>query len=386
LGKAFIDPKRNKENLMLRSGNRAYLVYLFSIMLLFLVAGPTVAQGANSESWRTSQNLGRQGTQPAFFDNITDWFEDLFGDDERDYEENPASPFFWDRYGMNCHHIDAMSVQDFERVMKNAGPWLRIGISTDEVAEENWRYRLEPALQNIRQAGINLGISPRVVIGMGDYSIHSQGSDRLLQSLSWQEKANRYHNLAATLVAKVRSLGFNDAIFEAWNEPDNTPAGIGIGPDPDSQEFEDALAIMAYGFAAGVHQAGGLAAFPPLMSMNGTKFDLIRNLWQRVGSSFDYFSVHMYDDEPDTCKSWSIKTRKLIGDTPVIITEHGFQHHKKDAQRYRAQAWAFLEGFSNGSNSNLHGVMGYVYRSDDGAWEIFDDEDFFWAVTHDNRP
>jgi hypothetical protein len=180
-----------------------------------LVAGPTVAQSAGPESGPTSQG---QGTQPAFFDDITDWFEDLFGDDDdRDYEENPASPFFWDRYGMNCHHIDAMSVQDFERVMKNSGPWLRIGISTDEVAERNWSYRLEPALRNIRQAGINLGISPRVVIGLGGYSLQSQGSDRLLQSLSWQEKANRYHNLAASLVAKVRSLGFDDAIFEAWN-------------------------------------------------------------------------------------------------------------------------------------------------------------------------
>jgi hypothetical protein len=313
-----------------------------------------------------------------------DWFGGSF--DAALKGESLFTPFIWDHYGMNCHQIDTMSVQDFERMITYAGPWVRIGVHTDEVAEGNWDYRLWPGLDRLRQAGQNLGIEPNILIILGGYSTYSSGDSRLLQDLSWDEKSRRYQNLAYSLVTQVQSWGFDNIIYESWNEPDHPDPVLGIGVEAGTPEFFEGITTLSQGFAQGVHQAGGQAAFASFMSINQTKFDLLEQVWVAVGDDFDYFNGHLYDDDPIETFYWARRTRNFTEDTPVLITEHGFQHYHKNSNRYRGQAWALYVGFKNGEDSTLQGIMNYVYRSDHEPWVIDDSDDFFWEVTHGQRP
>ncbi|MFH1057244.1 MAG: hypothetical protein V1797_01035 [Pseudomonadota bacterium] len=331
--------------------------------------------------------LGYQGHTSGMFDWFTDlftWFEDkkneITGPEYSD-AGIPHDAFTWSKYGMNVQQIDSMSVHDFELCLQYAGPWLRINMHTDEVAESNW-YRLEPGLARLGAAAANTGIAPNLVVNLSGYSSFSSGDDYLLGSLSWQDKSNRYQNLAAKLTSKVHSLGWGGAIFEAWNEPDNA-APVGIGVKHDTAEFKDGLISLLNGFSNGVHSAGGYTAFSPFMTLNDTKLDVVKNVWRATQGGFDYFSAHQYDDDPGKVKYWAGKTKELTGDRPVIITEHGYQSSPKDADKYRRMAWALTQGFGEGT---LKGVMGYVYASNHQPWVIGADEDFFWKVTHDGRP
>lgn len=158
----------------------------------------------------------------------------------------------------------------------------------------------------------------------------------------------------------MRSSGWASAIFEAWNEPDNGSSSIGIGASVGSNEFTDGLTKLCNAFSTGV-----------------------RTVWNKVQGGFDYFSAHMYDDDAGATKYWAQKTHDFTGDRPVIITEHGYNGSPHDYDKYRRQAWALYQGFGA---SNLKGVMGYVYASDDSHWVIGDNDNFFWKVTHDSRP
>jgi hypothetical protein len=331
--------------------------------------------------------LDQQGDASGWFDwftNLFDWFKDKADEvTGPSYSDAgiPSDPFTWSKYGMNVQQIDTMSVGDFELCLRYSGPWLRINMHTDEVAESNW-YRLEPGLRRLGDAAANTGVSPNLVINLSGYSSYSSGDEYLLRGLSWQDKSNRYQNLAAKLTSKVHSLGWGSAIIEAWNEPDNGDP-IGLGVKHDTNEFKDGLITLLNGFANGVRSAGGYTAFSPFMTLNDTKLDVVKNVWRATESGFDYFSAHQYDDDPGKVKYWAGKTKELTGDRPVIITEHGYQSSPKDATKYRRQAWALNQGFGDGV---LKGVMGYVYASNHQPWVISPGEDFFWKVTHDSRP
>ena len=341
-------------------------------------------------------------SQAGFFD----WFEDLFDwwndaedsindvtDEVGDYLDPPydndgipSDAFYADLYGMNMHNIDQLSVEDYETSLSYAGEWVRINISTDEVADQNWDYRLQNGLDNIYQAGSNLGISPKVVISFGGYSSHTRGGTYLLESLSWEEKASRYESLSHTLASTVSSWGYNDVIYESWNEPDNYALDMGIGLTTDDAGFVDALSTLNNAFANGIKSAGGTTAFSPFMSFNDSKYDTVKAVWERTQSGFDYFSTHMYDDEPGSARYWAEQVVNFIGDRPVLVTEHGYQNDKRNHLLYRQQAWAFYQGFTSNGQSTLAGVMGYVYGSDHSEWVIGSTENFLWEVTHDSQP
>ncbi len=319
-----------------------------------------------------------------FLDWLFDWFSDA--KDEvtgPDYDDAgiPHDAFNWSYYGMNVQDVDTMTVADFERTLRFTGPWLRFTMHTDEVSESNW-YRLEPGLSKIRSAGRSTGITPKVMINLSGYSNSGGGSDPLRSDLSWGEKASRYGTLASRLVNKVRSLGWGDVIYEAWNEPDNS-SPLGIGPEAGGEEFNEGLSQMLESFSASVRGAGGRTAFSPFMSLNDSKIGTVKAVWNRVQSGFDYFSAHQYDDEPGKVKYWAEQTKGFTGNRPVLISEHGFQSDPKNADKYRRQAWALYQGFGA---DVLKGVTGYVYGSSHQPWAIDANEDFFWQVTHDSRP
>ncbi len=327
-----------------------------------------------------------QPTVNGFFDWFTDLF-DWFNDKKDEVTGNkyddagiPHDAFQWSYYGMNVQQVDTMSVADFEKTLRYSGPWIRFSISTDEVAENNW-YRLQPGLSKIRQAGNNTGIAPNVVINLTGYSNASSGDEYLLSGLSWSDKANRYHNLAYSLVNKVRSLGWGDVIYEAWNEPDHGVYGIGVSAGTSA--FTDGLTSLLNGFSSGVRQAGGTTAFSPFMTLNDSKIDTVRTVWNKVQSGFDYFSAHEYDDDAGKAKYYAQQTKGFTGNRPVLITEHGYQSSPHDYDKYRRQAWALYQGFGA---DVLRGVMGYVYGSNHQPWVIDANDDFFWKVTHDSKP
>ena len=351
----------------------------------------TPSQDNNANLYQGVQGTGEYPTGQVangWFDwigDLFDWFdekEDELTGNNYDDAGIPHDAFFWSYYGMNVQKVDTMSTADFARTLTYAGPWLRINMSTDEVAEENW-YRLEPALAHLRAAANSTGIEPNLVINLSGYSYYDSGDDYLLRDLSWEEKGDRYSSLAFELTEKVHSLGWGDAIIEAWNEPDNTNYYLGIGPSSGSAEFKTGLIELLDGFSAGVREAGGITAFSPFMTLNDTKIDTVRYVWQHTHAGFDYFSAHQYDDDPGKVRYWAEQTKGFTGDRPVIITEHGYQSSPKDADKYRRQAWALYQGFGA---DTLRGVMGYVYASDHQPWAIGDNEDFFWKVTHDSRP
>ena len=338
------------------------------------------------------QDVSYQGDVDAEFldwlDDLFDWLDDTKDEVTNDYSEDgiPDSAFSWSNYGMNVHNVDTMSVEDFERILSYAGPWVRLSISTDEVAEANWSYRLEPALEKIQRAGANLNIDPQVVLALTGYSNYSSGGDYLLRDLSWQDKGNRYYNLAYSLTNRVQDLGYGDVIFEAWNEPDHDASDIGIGLSTDDPEFVSALSTLLNGFAAGVHAAGGTTAFSPFMTINDSKYDVMKSVWEGTHNGFDYFSAHIYDDEPGKARYWADRVTDFTADRPVIITEHGYQNHMKDYGYYRRQAWGLYQGFNFNGETTLKGVMGYVYGSDHEPWVIDPGDDFLWLVTHDTKP
>lgn len=374
-----------------------------------LEQGPDLFQGdappdpALSAAWQQYQNHGdlslleRQVADATGSDdgrvsfNFLDWLTGIFDwfNDTKDevtgqqYDDAgiPHDAFTWSKYGMNLHDINTMSVGDWEKTLNFAGPWVRFTMSTDEVSENNW-YRLAPGLSNLGAAAGNLGISPKVVINLSGYSSSGGGSDPLLENLGWTQKAERYQTLAQRLVNKTRSLGWNDVIYEAWNEPDHSGI-LGIGPSAGSAEFNDGLSEMLNSFSTGVHSAGGTTAFSPFMSLNDSKLGTVKVVWNRVQSGFDYYSAHQYDDTAGKVKYWAQQTKAITGDRPVIITEHGYQNSPKDYDKYRRQAWALDQGFGS---DVLKGVMGYVYASGHTPWVIDANEDFFWKVTHDSKP
>lgn len=320
-----------------------------------------------------------------WFTNIFDWFGDKADElsgNKYDDAGIPHDAFFWNYYGMNVQKVDTMSASDFATCLNYTGPWLRINVSTDEVAEENW-YRLEPALRNLRAAANSTGIEPHLIINLSGYSNSASGDDYLLRTLSWGEKGDRYGDLAFELTEKVHSLGWESAIIEAWNEPDNSNYYLGIGPSAGSSEFKTGLEELLTSFSEGVRNAGGLTAFSPFMTLNDTKIDTVRTVWKDVQGGFDYFSAHQYDDDPGKVRYWAKETKKFTGDRPVIISEVGYQSSPKDADKYRRMDWALYQGFGS---DTLKGVMGYVYASDHQPWAISGNEDFFWKVTHDSKP
>ena len=342
---------------------------------------------------RTAQALG-------FFD----WLSDLFGwvDDNKDtikevveevtgvYSEEgiPNDPYTSSKYGMNLHDVDTMTVEDYKRTLSYAGTWVRISISTDEVADQNWSYRLEPFLTNLQTAADELGVETNIVINLSGYSNTSGAANALYESLSWEEKASRYESLAYSLATQVHSMGHTDVIFESWNEPDNDEPGVdlGIGVSPDSDEFVNAITLLNNGFSSGIKQAHGITAFSPFMTLNEEKYDLVKEVWLATESGFDYFSFHYYDDEPGKARYYAEETVDYLANRPVIATEHGYQHHMKDTSYYRRQAWALDQGFTYQGSSTLKGIMNYVYGSNHAPWVIGDNEDFFWRVTHDSKP
>lgn len=333
------------------------------------------------------------GTQGFFdwFDDLFGWFDDAKEDIEEHYQDYnddgiPSSAFTWSRYGMNLHNLQSLSVDQYERVLNYTGPWIRFSMHTDEVAEDNWNFRLTPGLRNIQAAADRLGITPKITIALTGYSNQSSGDDYLLKDISWEEKADRYYNLAKKLTEKVVSLGFGDAIIEAWNEPDNPAGDVGIGLGVGDSQFQSAMTGMLNSFSAGVHDAGGKTAFSPFMSINDSKYDTIKSLWESTHQGFDYFSAHVYDDDPGKARYWAEQVVSFTADRPVIISEHGYQNHLKDATYYRRQAWGLEQGFKFNGQTTLQGIMGYVYGSDHDPWVISDEEDFFWKVTHDTKP
>lgn len=357
----------------------------------YTVSGEVTANsGTNLYLGQTDSGTATTGQSQSsgWFDWLTDlfdWFEDKTDEltgNKYDDAGIPHDAFSWSYYGMNVQKVESMSVSDFVTCLTYTGPWLRINMSTDEVAEENW-YRLEPALRNLRTAANSTGIDVNLVINLSGYSNYTSGDDYLLRNLSWQEKGDRYGDLAFELTEKVHSLGWGDAIIEAWNEPDNSNYYIGIGPSAGSSEFKTGMVELLTSFSDGVHAAGGVTAFSPFMTLNDTKIDTVRSVWKDVESGFDYFSAHYYDDDPGKARYWAKETRRFTGDRPVIISEIGFQSSPKDADKYRRMCWALYQGFGS---DTLKGVMGYVYASDHQPWTIDKNEDFFWKVTHDSRP
>lgn len=388
-----------------------HLVCLLVILGLALLAGPAAAssqpyleqtdplQALASAStipqtalWQGTQSLNTAyatgSSQPVngFFDFFTDWF-DWFNDKKDEVTGDkysdagiPHDAFYSSLYGMNVQQLDSMSVDDFSRVLRYAGPWVRINMSTAEVSENNW-FRLEPGLSKLRQAANSTGIQPNLLVNLSGYS--SGGDEPLLSSLSWDDKASRYSDLAYRLTEKVHSSGWGDAIFEAWNEPDNTSSSIGIGVSAGSSEFNTGLTKLCNAFSTGVRRAGGTTAFSPFMTLNDSKIDSVRTVWNNVQGGFDYFSAHIYDDDAGHTKYWAQQTKAFTGSRPVIISEHGYNSAPHDYDQYRRQAWALYQGFGA---DTLKGVMGYVYASDDSHWAIGAGDDFFWKVTHDSRP
>ena len=375
------------------------LIVFLSLALCFCLATGAAAgvkllegQVETALAYSSGQNVSFQGDTEAQFldwlDDILDWFDDKKDEVTNDYNEDgiPNSAFSWANYGMNVHQVDTMTVEDFERVLSYAGPWVRVSVSTDEVAEGNWSYRLEPALDKIRQAGTNLNLDPQVVINLTGYSNYGSGEEYLLRDLSWADKGNRYYNLAYSLTNKVQELGFEDAIIEAWNEPDHDAYDMGIGLSTDDPEFVSALSTLLNGFSAGVHAAGGTSAFSPFMTIGESKYDVMKTVWESTHSGFDYFSGHIYDDDPGKTRYWAERVADMTADRPVIITEHGYQAHLKDYDYYRRQAWALYQGFNHNGQTTLKGVMGYVYGSNHQPWVIDPNDDFLWLVTHDSKP
>lgn len=346
--------------------------------------GGQVAYGGQTPTWDTMDASGQGQPLNGFFDFFTDWL-DWFNDKKDEatgdkYSDAgiPHDPFYSHLYGMNVQQLDSMSVDDFSRVLRYAGPWVRFNISTAEVSENNW-FRLDPGLSKLRSAANSTGIQPHLVVNLSGYS--SGGDTPLERGLSWDAKASRYSGLAYRLTDRVRSQGWGDAIFEAWNEPDNSSSSIGIGA-PGS-EFNSALTKLCDGFSSGVRQAGGTTAFSPFMTLNDSKIDTVRTVWNSVQGGFDYFSSHIYDDDAGHTKYWAQQTKSFTGSRPVIISEHGYASSPHDFDKYRRQAWALYQGFGA---ENLKGVMGYVYASDDSHWAIGANDDFFWKVTHGSRP
>jgi hypothetical protein len=165
----------------------------------------------------------RNAKSMGFFDwimDLFDWWDDTKDEvedviDDRFSDEGiPSDPYKSEKYGMNLHDVDTMTVDDYKRSLAYAGTWVRITISSDEVADRNWGYRLEPALTNIKNAADELGVVPNIVINLSGYSNHTTGSKYLLDSLSWEEKAERYKNMAFALTNHVHLLGFTDTIFD----------------------------------------------------------------------------------------------------------------------------------------------------------------------------
>jgi hypothetical protein len=312
---------------------------------------------------------------------VSDYFDPPYDD-----AGIPSSPFYPDHYGMNMHSIDQLSVDDIEKSLSYAGEWIRINVGTDEVADENWDYRLKPGLDKIHEAAGNLGIEAKVIINMTGYSENNSGGEYLLDGLGWDEKAHRYEDLAYTLASAVHSWGYTSTIFESWNEPDHEDPTKGIGLTPDDPGFVDALSGLNNGFAAGIKRAHGHTAFSPFMTFNDDKFDDILSVWERTQAGFDYFSVHMYDDDPGEARYWAEKLSDFLANRPVLVTEHGYQHDRRNTEKYRMQAWGFYQGFEYNGQSTLAGVMGYVYGSDHSGWVIDPNEDFLWNITHDSRP
>jgi hypothetical protein len=348
--------------------------------------GSQAAYLSQSQAWNNVDATGAPKPQNGFFDFLTDWL-DWFNDKKDEVTGDkysdagiPHDPFFSSQYGMNVQQLNSMSVDDFSRVLRYAGPWVRFNMSTAEVSENNW-FRLDPGLSKLRAAADSTGIQPHLVVNLSGYS--SGGDEPLSSGLSWDDKASRYSDLAYRLTNRVRSQGFGDAVFEAWNEPDNTSPSIGIGPGAGSADFTNGLTKLCNAFSTGVHRGGGTTAFSPFMTLNDSKIDSVRTVWNNVQGGFDYFSAHMYDDDAGHTKYWAAQTHAFTGDKPVIITEHGYNSSPQDVDKYRRQAWALYQGFGS---SNLQGVMGYVYASDDSHWAIGANDDFFWKVTHASKP
>ena len=327
---------RSRHAFPLRSFTVGLALALSLSLACFAPAGAAVLEGQletaveySSAQFLADQEVAYQEGVDAQFldwlDDILDWFDDKKDEVTNDYNDDgiPNSAFYWDRYGMNVHNVDTMTVEDFERVLSYAGPWVRMSISTDEVAEENWGYRLEPALEKIRQAGLNMNIDPQVTIALTGYSNYSSGTDYLLRDLSWQDKGNRYYNLAYSLTGKVRQLGFENAIIEAWNEPDHDAADIGIGISTGDSQFQSALSTLLNGFSAGVHAAGGTTAFSPFMTINDSKYDVMKSVWESTQSGFDYFSAHIYDDDP--------------GKNPLLGRKGGRLHRRPTGDNHRTR-------------------------------------------------
>ncbi len=301
-----------------------------------------------------------------FFDDIFDWFgdaeddvKDTIDDITNDYNDEgiSSSPYYWSGYGMNVQQLDTVTVEQLQRVFTYSGPWVRLSFHTDEVAEENWAWRLEPGLQKISQAAANAGITPRITMTLSGLSNKSDDDDYLTRGLSWQELGNRYQNLAYRLTSKVKALGYNDVIYEAWNEPDNSDSSLGIGIGTGDASFAGSLVTLLNGFANGVHSAGGTTAFASFMTINDNKYNLIKQVWESTHTGYDYFNAHIYDDDAGKTRYWAQRIEDFTADRPVIITEHGYQSHLKDATWYRRQAWALQQGFMHNGTSTLQGVM-----------------------------
>jgi hypothetical protein len=117
----------------------------------------------------------------------------------------PHDTFFWSYYDMNLHQVETMAVDDGDTCRTYIGSWIRINMSTGEVAEENW-YCLELLLRNLCSTANPTGIEPLLALSLSGY-FYTNGDDYLLRFLSWEENGDCYQELTFEMIEKVHSLG-----------------------------------------------------------------------------------------------------------------------------------------------------------------------------------
>ena len=291
--------------------------------------------------------------------------------------EIPTTAFPWSKYGIGIHDV-FQSLDDYKKMITYSGPFIRTDIPWWEVGENNFS-RLDEFLKKCSDASKDLGLEVYPIIVTRGWT-NSLGEDKSDIKMTPDMPQSQRDNAAALLGLRLANelQGTNIFCVEGWNEPDHDNKTEGFYVNTNEDRFT-ALASHLISSMKPFRDVGIKTAFAPFMTLNDSKFVEIEEVWNLTKNYFDYFSFHYYDDDPSKICYWATKTFNMIGNIPVICTEHGSQSNKSK-EYYRQSAWSMYKVFGN----NFKAVLNYCYDGHD-TWAL-KNSDLLWNITHDVKP
>lgn len=300
----------------------------------------------------------------------------------------PTTPFPPDLYGIGVHDTGNLVVDDYRACIDSCGLWLRTDVPFWEIGSRDWA-RTDRFVAEANRAGRVLGRPVKLILCVRGWT-DSLGDRNVVVPMT-PDMPQAKRDISARALCKMLAARVRGRVeyIELWNEPDNSHYVEGFHLRKDSpqnfwqtQEFFEAFTSHLTACKQGIRDgaAGGppYVAFSPFMSLAQNRFSVIEKVWRATHEGMDAFSIHMYDDDGYEVVPWAQKMAKVLAGRPVLVTEHGSQHHENQTVSwYRQQAWGFKIGFGN----SLRAVLNYVYDEPSSKFEMRG-RDLFRGVTH----